>query len=86
MNLAPQGGDAVVKENINSGVKEVKNNNAKDTVICGTLSERDEHIHQENWVPPPVEKEFSYPSDEEIVPNPKASFSKDFLHLGKVRN
>jgi hypothetical protein len=65
--------------------KEVEDNAAKDTVMCGTLTTHTEHTHHENWVPPPVEQEFSYPSDEEIMPNPKASFSKDFLKLGKVR-
>ena len=63
-----------------------KNKGAKDTVMCGTLTAHAEHDSRENWVPPPVQKDFSYPSDEEIMPNPKASFSKNFLqHLGKVR-
>jgi hypothetical protein len=37
-------------------------------------------------VPPQVTHEFSYPSDEEIVPNPKVSFSKKGLipDIGKV--
>jgi hypothetical protein len=65
--------------------KEAENNVAKDTLMCGTMTTRTEQIHHENWVPPPVEKEFSYPSDEEIIPNPKTSFSKDFLNTDKVR-
>ena len=80
MNLTPSGRDDMDKEKENEGTNDI----VKDTVICGTLSEHTEHFHH-NWVRPPVEKEFSYPSDEEILPNPKASFSKNVLHLDKVR-
>jgi hypothetical protein len=39
------------------------------------------------WVPPTVTHEFSYPSDEEIMPNPKANFKKSLLpRLGHVHS
>lgn len=59
---------------------------ANDVVMCGTLTAHSKDDQNLNWVPPPVTKEFSYSSDEEIVPNPKMAFSKTFLrNLGKVR-
>jgi hypothetical protein len=61
-------------------------NTTSDVVMCGTLTAHSEVDHDENWVPPLVIKEFSYPSDEEIVPNPKMPFPRTFLpNLGKVR-
>jgi hypothetical protein len=58
-----------------------------DVVLCGTLSALSEQSDDPKWAPPQVTHEFSYPSDEEIVPNPKASYSKRGLlpNLGKVR-
>jgi hypothetical protein len=58
-----------------------------DVTMCGTLSTLSEQSDGLKWVPPQVTHEFSYPSDEEIVPNPKVSFSKKGLlpDLGKVR-
>jgi hypothetical protein len=58
-----------------------------DVAMCGTLSTLSEQSDGHKWVPPQVTHEFSYPSDEEIVPNPKVSFSKKGLlpDLGKVR-
>ena len=44
-----------------------KNKGAKDTVMCGTLTTHAEHDRRENCVPPPIQKDFSYPSDEEIM-------------------
>jgi hypothetical protein len=58
-----------------------------DVAMCGTLSTLSEQSDGLKWVPPQVTHEFLYPSDEEIVPNPKVSFSKKGLlpDLGKVR-
>lgn len=45
-----------------------------DRVMCGMieifLSEEQDSV----WKPPPVTQELTYPSDDEIVPNPKACF------------
>jgi hypothetical protein len=46
---------------------------------CGTTSTHAEHEDDLIWVPPQVTHDFSYPSDEEIVPNPKATFSNGSL-------
>ena len=58
-----------------------------DIAMCGTLSTFSEPSDGPKWAPPLVTHEFSYPSDEEITPNPKASFSKKGLlpNLGNVR-
>jgi hypothetical protein len=50
---------------------------------CVTLAEQSDGL---KWVPLQVTHEFSYPSNEEIVLNPKVSFSKKGLlpDLGKV--
>jgi hypothetical protein len=58
-----------------------------DVAMCGTLSTLSEQSDGHKWVPPQGTHEFSYPSDEEIVPSPKVSFSKKGLlpDLGKVR-
>jgi hypothetical protein len=57
-----------------------------DVAMCGTLSTLSEQSDGHKWVPPQVTHEFSYPSDEEIIRNPKVSFSKKGLlpNLGKV--
>ena len=58
-----------------------------DVAMCSTLMVNSEYEKTPNWVPSPVTHDFSYPSDEEIDPNPKADFSKGLLpELGKVRN
>ena len=58
-----------------------------DVAMCSALTVHSEHEENPNWVPPPITHDFSYPSDEEIVPNSKADFSKGLLpKLGKVRN
>jgi hypothetical protein len=71
------GEDLVPKDNDNS---------TNDVVMCGTMTAHSEDDHDDDWVPPSIVKEFSYPSDEEIVPNPKTPLSRAFLpNLGKVR-
>jgi hypothetical protein len=57
-----------------------------DVAMCGTVSTLSEQSDGHKWVPPQVTHEFSLPSNEEIVPNPKVSFSKKGLlpDLGKV--
>ena len=60
---------------------------SNDVAMCSTLPMLfPEQRDGPTWVPPKVTHEFSYPSDEEIVPNPKAYFSKKGLlpKLGKV--
>ena len=47
--------------------------------LCGTTSTHAEYEDDLIWVPPQVIHDFSYPSDEEIVPNPKATFSNGSL-------
>jgi hypothetical protein len=41
---------------------------------CGTMTAQSEHEDDPTWVPTQVTHDFSYPSDEEIVPNPKTAF------------
>ena len=47
----------------------------KDVAMC-TVAAHSAPESNAEWVPPPVTLELAYPSDEEIVPNPKASFTK----------
>jgi hypothetical protein len=58
-----------------------------DVAMCGTLSTLSKQGDGLKWVPLQVTYEFSYPLNEEIVPNTKVSFSKKGLlpNLGKVR-
>jgi len=59
----------------------------KNLAPCGTLAVRPGMESSDGWQPPEVTHEFGYPSDEEIVPNPKADFKKAFLpRLGHVRS
>lgn len=48
-------------------------------VMCSALAAHHETKPNAAWVPPPITHDFTYPSDEEIVPNPRANFSKTFL-------
>lgn len=64
-----------------------KETREKNLALCGTLIVRPRFGSIGEWKPPPVTHEFGYPSDEEIVPNPKADFRKTFLpRLGHVRS
>ena len=55
--------------------------------MCTALAAHSGDDSKMEWVPPMVTHEFSYPSDEEITPNPKANFKKAFLpRLGHVRS
>ncbi|KAM0901363.1 hypothetical protein ACQ4PT_020050 [Festuca glaucescens] len=59
----------------------------KNLALCGTVAVRPRLEQNEEWKPPQVTHEFDYPSDEEIVPNPKADFKMAFLpRLGHVRS
>jgi hypothetical protein len=82
---APQGvqGNDVHMEDSTNDVSVV----VDDVAMCVTLSTLSEQSDGLKWVPPQVTHEFSYPSDEEIILNPKVSFSKKGLlpDLGKVR-
>jgi hypothetical protein len=82
---APQGvqGNDVHMKDSTHDVNDV----GDDVAMCGTLSTLSEQSGGHKWVPPQVTHEFSYPSNEEIVLNPKVSFSKKGLlpDLGKVR-
>jgi hypothetical protein len=81
---APQGvqGTDVHMEDSTNDVNAI----GDDVAMCGALSTLSEQRDGLKWVPPQVTHEFSYPSDEEIIPNPKVSLSKKgLLHdLGKV--
>jgi hypothetical protein len=59
----------------------------KNLALCGTMAVHPRLKQDDGWKPPQVTHEFGYPSDEEIVPNPKANFKKAFLpRLGPVRS
>jgi hypothetical protein len=59
----------------------------KNLALCGAVAVRPRLEQDDGWKPPQVTHEFGYPSDEEIVPNPKANFKKAFLpRLGHVRS
>jgi hypothetical protein len=59
----------------------------RDVVMCTMSATHSAPESEAKWVPPPVTQEFGYPSDEEIVPNPKANFTRAILpHLGQVRS
>ncbi|KAK1665875.1 hypothetical protein QYE76_054034 [Lolium multiflorum] len=66
---------------------EEKVSSEKNLALCGTVAVRPRLEQNEEWKPPQVTHEFDYPSDEEIVPNPKADFKMVFLpRLGHVRS
>jgi hypothetical protein len=79
----PQGvqGNDVHMEDSTHDVNDV----GDDVAMCVSTLSKQSDGHK--WVPPQVTHVFSYPLDEEIVPNPKVSFSKKGLlpDLGKVR-
>jgi hypothetical protein len=69
------------------GEKEKMEEVQKNTVMCTNLVARSRDESEMEWVPPTVTHEFSYPSDEEIMPNPKANFKRSLLpRLGHVRS
>jgi hypothetical protein len=47
--------------------------------MCTNLVAHSRDESEREWVPPTATDEFSYPSDEEIMPNPKANFKKSLL-------
>jgi hypothetical protein len=58
-----------------------------NVAMCTALAAHSGCDSKMEWVPPRVTQDFSYPSDEEITPNLKASFKKAFLpRLGHVRS
>lgn len=66
---------------------ERKKETEKNMASCGTLALRSRLEEDGSWQPPHVTHNFSYPSDEEIVPNPKANFRATLLpRLGHVRS
>jgi hypothetical protein len=66
------------------GDKEAKE---KNLALCGTVAVRPRLEPNDGWQPPQVTHEFGYPSDAEIMPNPKADFKRSFLpRLGHVRS
>ena len=84
------GGDGLdLMKETNSHDPKMNTNKAanNDVAMCSALTVHSEHEENPNWVPPPITHDFSYPSDEEIVPNSKADLSKGLLpKLGRVRN
>lgn len=53
--------------------------------LCGTVTAHDGGTS--NWAPPRITQELSYPSDQEIAPNPKADFRKTIIpSFGLVRS
>ncbi|KAM0833857.1 hypothetical protein ACQ4PT_064003 [Festuca glaucescens] len=64
-----------------------ENDGEKNMASCGTLAVRSRLNEDEGWQPPNVTHDFTYPSDEEIVPNPKANFRTALLpRLDHVRS
>ena len=47
----------------------------EDMAMCAALTARSKGKSKVTWVPPPVTHDFTYPSDEEIQVNPRASFT-----------
>ena len=47
----------------------------EDVAMCVALTAHSRLKSKETWVPPPVTHDFTYPSDEEIQVNPRASFT-----------
>ena len=55
--------------------------------MCVALTAHSEHKSEETWLLPPVTHEFTYPSNEEIQVNPKASLtSAPCLPITEGRN
>ena len=66
--------------------KEPKEGQA-NVAMCTALAAHSRDDSKMERVSPMVNYEFSYPSDEEITPNPKVNFKKTFLaRLGHVRS
>jgi len=66
--------------------KEPKEGQA-NVAMCTALAAHSRDDSKMERVSPMVNHEFSYPSDEEITPNPKVNFKKTFLaRLGHVRS
>ena len=66
--------------------EKAKESTEKNLALCGTLGVQPSEGSSNGWRPPAITEEFDYPSEEEIVPNPKADFQRTFLpRLGHVR-
>jgi hypothetical protein len=64
-----------------------ENDGEKNIASCGTLAVRSRLDEDKGWQPPNVTHDFTYPSDEEIVPNPRANFRATLLpRLDHVRS
>jgi hypothetical protein len=79
--IAPQSGEESEKMHVDDRVH--GSTSPIQMASCGTTSAHSKCEDDPTWVPPQVTHNFSYPSDEEIVPNPKATFSNGLL--SKVR-
>ena len=67
--------------------KDAEGGAEKNMASCGTLGVRTRNDEDDGWQPPNVTHDFTYPSDEEIVPNPKANFRTTLLpRLDHVRS
>lgn len=96
VDMAPRQVDAILEKDPSPvppfGVKQkMGSENREETqeniVMCGALVAHSEIESSAVWVPPPVTQELTYPSDEEIIPNPRVNFSKTFLpRLNQVRS
>jgi len=84
---SPQGDEKIGDDALQQGDGKEKEATKKNLALCGTVAVRPRLEPNDGWQPPQVTHEFGYPSDEEIVPNPKADFKKAFLpRLGHVRS
>jgi hypothetical protein len=64
-----------------------ENDGEKNIGSSGTLAVRSRLDEDEGWQPPNFTHDFTYPSDEEIVPNPRANFRSTLLpRLDHVRS
>lgn len=50
-----------------------------NVAMCTVMAACSRGESRMGWVPPKVTHDFSYPSDEEIIPNPKVNFKKTLL-------
>lgn len=79
-----------VEQDVRTSSRKMEKTSGEDqenVAMCTALAARLRDDSKMQWVPPKVTHEFTYPSDEEITPNPKASFKKTFLpRLGHVRS
>ncbi|KAK8457021.1 hypothetical protein SEVIR_3G115951v4 [Setaria viridis] len=79
--------EQIVRASHRGEKKKKSGEDSRSVVMCTNLVARSGDKSKTEWVPPKVTHDFSYPSDEEIKPNPKANFKKAFMpRLGHMRS